>query len=374
MIGFVLVPHPTNTGNQTQYHYTEHRFNLQCTNCATKGPYYSTLIYKSKKLENTFYLGFEDLDFVNADGAAGTNGNDLDYEDFLFRFTGIACVGAGEGCTIEANKGACRLGVKECDGTGALTCKAITTPGKNAEKCDGVDNNCDGTVDENAPCPTGLICDRGRCTRNCDNEIPCPRGLSCDSGRCIESACLGMACPAGQLCRAGVCGDACAGVKCPSPSICSGGLCVDPCAGVTCAARQACVNGACIASCDCLPCAGTLACQAASGKCVEKGCENLTCGSGEVCQGGTCVGSCTGAVCPSGQSCAVGMCADDVVTDDMGTTDPGTDPDPMGGSVATAGCTCHLAPDHRATNALGVGAGLLLLGFAVYRSRRRVRN
>ena len=378
LIGFALIPNPNGTGNgnATQYHYTEHRFNVQCTQCATKGPYYSNLIYKSKKLENTFYLGFEDLDFKDADGAAGSNGNDLDYEDFLFRFTGISCIGAGEACTITTNKGACQLGVKECDGTGALTCKAIVQPGQNAEKCDGVDNNCDGQVDENTTCPVGQICDRGRCTRNCDNEIPCPTGLACDTGRCVDVACVGKTCGAGQLCRAGVCGDACSGVRCPSPTICSGGLCVDPCAGVTCGAMKACVNGACVTTCDCLPCGAALACQSSSGKCVDKGCENTTCGVGEVCQGGYgCVPVCANAVCPGGQVCSAGKCADDTgAGQDMGGGTDDAGDDTVGGSVATSGCTCHLAPDHRATNAMGLSAGLLLLGLAAFRSRRRARN
>ena len=144
------------------------------------------------------------------------------------------------------------------------------------------------------------------------------------------------------------------------------------------AAKQACVNGACVASCDCQPCANTaLECQSSSGKCVDRGCSNITCGVGEACLGGACVASCTGAVCPLGQTCTTGSCVDDTSTDDMGTTDPGTGLDAdttVGGSVATSGCTCHLAPDHRATNAMGLAAGLFVLGAAFFRSRRRVRN
>ena len=372
LIGFALIPNPNGTGNAnaTQYHYTEHRFNVQCTQCATKGPWYSTLTYKSKKLDNTFYLGFEDLDFKDAAGTAGVNGNDLDYEDFLFRFTGISCLGAGEACTIDTNKGACALGVKECDGTGKLTCKAIVQPGQNVEKCDGVDNNCDGQVDENAPCPTGQICDRGRCTVNCGGEIPCARGLACDSGRCIDAECVGVTCPAGQVCRNGTCGGACTGIKCPSPTICSDGLCVDPCVGVTCATGKTCINGACVTTCDCLPCGSALACQTSTGKCVDSGCENMTCGVGEACQAGACVSACTGAVCPAGQACTAGKCQDDTSTGTNTEPDLG-DGNLGGGAISTSSCACRLTPDSRSSSILGLGTSLLLLGLALLRSRRR---
>jgi hypothetical protein len=42
-VGFVLIPNPNGTGaaNATQYHYTEHRFNVQCTLCEAPGPWYS---------------------------------------------------------------------------------------------------------------------------------------------------------------------------------------------------------------------------------------------------------------------------------------------------------------------------------------------
>lgn len=375
LIGFALVPNPngTGTGNATQYHYTEHRFNTQCTQCATKGPWYSTLTYKSKKLDNTFYLGFEDLDFKDAPGSTGINGNDLDYEDFLFRFTGISCVGAGEPCTISANKGACQLGVKECDGSGTLGCKAIVQPGQNAEKCDGVDNNCDGEVDEGVLCPSGQICDRGRCTVNCGGEITCPRGLACDNGRCIEADCVGIVCNnPGEQCRKGVCGDACAGIVCPSPTICSGGLCIDPCVGVTCATGKTCINGACVTTCDCLPCGSALACQTSTGKCVDNGCENMTCGAGEVCKAGACVPSCTGAVCPSGQKCTAGACVDDTGTGTDPNADGGTDDSGVvGGGLSTGACTCRLAADNQSSSAIGLSASLLLLGAALWRSRRR---
>jgi hypothetical protein len=125
LIGFVLVPNPNGTGatQATQYHYTERRFNTYCSLCSNPGYWISTVIYRSNQLPNTFYLGFEDLDFVDAAGNAGVNGNDLDYEDFLFRFSGVACLGAGQACTDMTKQGACQIGVTDCNGQGTLFCK-----------------------------------------------------------------------------------------------------------------------------------------------------------------------------------------------------------------------------------------------------------
>jgi hypothetical protein len=379
LIGFALIPNPNGTGSgkANQYHYTEHRFNTQCTRCTPAGPWYSHLIYKSKKLENTFYLGFEDLDFLD-DPVNGVNGNDLDYEDFLFRFTGISCLGAGEPCTIATNEGICQLGVKECDGQGNLGCKPLASPGQVAERCDGLDNNCNGVVDDGAPCPAGQICDRGRCTRFCVEELPCGGGLVCDRGRCVEPGCEGKTCPPNQVCRKGACKSPCEGITCPSPSICSGGLCVDPCAGVSCGAKKTCVNGACVASCECQPCTSGKACAAQSGQCVDPGCENMTCGAGDVCKAGRCVPACTGAVCPTGQRCEAGACADippDPVPDLGGGARDLAAPEEGGGSAAIGGCSCQVGQAGEAgAGATGISGLLLAVAVLCRRGRGRERR
>ena len=371
LIGFVLVPNPngTGTGNATQYHYTEHRFNTQCSACTTPGPWYSTLIYKSNQLANTFYLGFEDLDFLNT-GNTGTNGNDLDYEDFLFRFTGVACVGAGQPCTDSTQQGACQIGVTECDAQGKIFCKNVVKPGMSAESCDGVDNDCNGQVDDGASCPIGQLCSKGRCADPCGSEALCPVGQECQLGRCIDTGCVGKTCAANQVCRAGSCVSPCSGIVCPSPYICSGGLCIDSCTGVTCGKGKVCQNGACVATCDCLPCGTGQACQGATGKCVDTGCQNITCGTGDVCKAGSCVDPCISAVCPSGQLCKLGKCTDNPGSGgDGGGVDGGDGTLIDGGAVAT-GCSCRFAPAQNASSAWAFLAGVSLLALS-RRLRRR---
>ncbi|WP_437337106.1 hypothetical protein [Sorangium sp. So ce394] len=404
LIGFVLIPNPRGTGtsNATQYHYTEHRFNVACTACATPGPWYSDLIYRSNELLNTFYLGFEDLDFRNAAGAEGVNGNDLDYEDFLFRFSGITCPEAGQPCEVDENVGACRLGISDCDAQGAVICTPFVLPGSQAEQCDGVDNDCDDVIDEEAPCPESQVCNRGRCVDRCGSaEFPCEQGFVCRGGLCVEQACVDVMCEVGEVCHEGECSAPCDGVVCPHDQVCRAGRCIDPCQDVVCNSGQVCEGGVCVLQCNCRGCPTNERCDMESGRCVEAACADVSCDEGTYCREGACVDVCDGVACPAGERCEAGACveappppttatasigagldtvassgAGDAASGSGGASASGSGGAPPAGagggdsgSGESSGCGCRLGAD--TPSAGGVAALLLAAGLAFRRGARR---
>lgn len=85
----------------------------------------------------------------------------------------------GQTCTI---KGACNSGLWACSDAG-MTCEGLVWP--TDETCNGVDDNCDGTVDELVePCANG--CNHGQ--RRCTNG----QWLACDAPPADPETCNGL--------------------------------------------------------------------------------------------------------------------------------------------------------------------------------------
>jgi hypothetical protein len=400
LIGFALTK-DFGSGPQAIY-YSEYQRNTLCSECVMPDHWKMMLVYGSTSIPNTFYLAFEDWEGANNQEWFG---NDGDFNDKVFRVTGVTCLGGGEPCDT-GKLGHCAAGLTECQPGGTLACRQQVL--ESDEVCDNVDNNCDGEVDNGAPCPQGEICRQGVCQPPCGGgEFRCRGDLYCTAeGLCIDPDCRDVTCEVGQVCRAGNCVAPCDGVTCPLGQVCQIGRCVDPCAGVTCEGTTVCDRGVCIEPCNCRPCSNGLVC-AASGACVESGCETAVCEAGTLCSGGSCLDACEGAVCPGNAQCLAGQCGEPEDTASAVTTTTSTtgsvigatdgivvppsmgavgsassggaggtgDGDGASGSARAAGedggCGCRLT--NSTPNLCAGTGGLLCLGLVRLRRRQRAR-
>jgi hypothetical protein len=323
------------------------------------GSFIHLITYDSRVWENKFYFAWEDM----------YSGLNNDFSDFVTSVAGVQCAGGGVSCDTGAD-GICSYGVTRCEG-GSLSCVQLYTG--EAERCDGLDNNCDGDVDNGATCPSAdEICSNGRCVPDCNvvAEFSCPPDLECGSdGVCYDPLCAGVDCPEGKTCRGGTCYGDCEGIVCPYGQVCRQNSCFDPCDGILCGDGEVCSEGLCIndcASCNGMTCGSPLTCDTTSRTCVNLSCAS-PCPDGTHCSAGSCVDNCAGTVCPYGQICKTSECVnpgpgehiDAGVTTgpDAGTT-TGPDsgfPDDGGGD---GGCGCAKAS---AAPTAGRATGTLLL-------------
>lgn len=288
-------------------------------------PYVHFVAYDSRLRDSKFYFAWEDL----------FEPNGSDFTDVVVSVEGAACSGGGEPCTAENGlSGACALGTTACKG-GTLAC--VPQRGPAPEACNGSDDDCNGAIDDGAPCAGDEVCFHGRCQPKCGTaEFVCPtKEQRCDaaSGLCIDAECVAVTCAAHEACVKGACLPPCADVSCPVGQICLGGDCVDLCRGVSCVAGETCLAGACVpgcTSCGGLVCPSPLACDTTTGACIDPTCP-YGCPAGSSCRAGSCVDACTvGEVrCPAGKVCSLGACgAQDVEPDgnvpiDFGGRGPG---------------------------------------------------
>ncbi|MFO0709918.1 MAG: MYXO-CTERM sorting domain-containing protein [Sandaracinus sp.] len=224
---------------------------------------------------------------------------------FLVRGGVVECPGAGEDCTVDGAQGVCAIGRTSCVGADIVCAPQFTS---SAERCDNLDNDCDGMVDDGSTlCPDPQVCASGRCVDPCF-EGGCLEGQTCTAaGVCVETACVDVTCPPGQRCEGGTCVEGCDGVTCPLGQTCIAGRCVDGCATITCDPTcEACDSGACVPRCTAGSCPAGEDCNS-DGVCRSSRC-GTGCPAGQVCGDTGCVDACTGVTCPAGEICSMGMC------------------------------------------------------------------
>ncbi|MDX2090618.1 MAG: MopE-related protein [Kofleriaceae bacterium] len=236
-----------------------------------------------------------------------------------------------------SNISPCMFGTNACIG-GDIVCVGELDP--NPEVCNGLDDNCDGMPDVDAPCPSPTSCVEGGCRLRCaGGEFPCLAGFRCETTPagdfCVPSACA--TCAPNEICQDETCIDPCAGITCapleecrfgtcvncdvlgcPAEQVCSNSMCIpDPCKDVDCAANCAseygcsCNDGTCVPNCDDTRCLPGQRCDV-QGNCIEDVCAGVECDEFEVCVDGQCMQDpCVGIACRAGQVCIDRTCVED---------------------------------------------------------------
>ncbi|RYZ03211.1 MAG: hypothetical protein EOO73_28410 [Myxococcales bacterium] len=231
------------------------------------------------------------------------------------------------------NVGQCTLGTYACSGK-KVVCQNAGSHGQ--EACDGVDNDCDGTVDDIATlgdkcttlggCPGKIACDSENkkpvCVEDGAGSLEVCNGKDDDCDGSIDETddvekndpeigkvCDAVMAPNDQApCMSGhqVCGPQgtieCVGAVHPKKEVCD--LKDNDCDGVAdalaaCAGLNACIDGQCNEPCRGgeFPCPGGYQCQAHGGKkyCVPTSCRDENCPAGAHCLNDRCVLDGTGA-------------------------------------------------------------------------------
>ncbi len=152
-------PNCARNDNVGYIYYSEPRLNIDED---PNNAFIHHLVYRSNTYPNAFYFGFEDL----------FRGGDNDFEDTLVLVEGLLvgdapelCDGLDDDCDGRIDEGAevncssvCGQGLRLCE-EGALS--ACSAPDPVEELCDGIDNDCDGQLDEGVTQVCNNACGEG---------------------------------------------------------------------------------------------------------------------------------------------------------------------------------------------------------------------
>jgi hypothetical protein len=204
----------------------------------------------------------------------------------------------------------CMQQVQKCtNGKWPADCPGAINP--TSETCDGIDNDCNGTVDDGpALCPSGQVCGGSDGCIACRTENDCPDPGACKLKYCdpASHACMPKNAQAGLSCDGGHCDNGVC-VQCSSASECIDKTCeTKSCSSGSChytpvsaGQRGSCTGGqVCSPNRSCVECISDAEC---TGKGLDGDCKIATCGPDN-----TCFSSLKEGSCGQGRACSAGVC------------------------------------------------------------------
>lgn len=129
---------------------------------------------------------------------------------------GGGCSGIGRPCVVPGRAGVCAEGVTLCRSDFETYCRPLRGP--QMRRCNGLDNDCDGRVDEDAAlCGEGEVAHPRPVRLALPGRSPTPRRAHVlGAWTCVDDACEAVTCAPGQRCLAGACASPAKGRPVPS--------------------------------------------------------------------------------------------------------------------------------------------------------------